>query len=161
MFLKDAEVFTLIETIGSHFRANIQNHFTERMLSAVPLDADTRNLIAELTERADSYRSVGYHPDDLYRQILALARFISQIRQDILPHIRTLSPASSSCIDQADRIRRDMAISNFGPNLKILSDMLGELYLKTVAFDRQASGKNPPVYTKHPALLELGRYLVA
>jgi len=160
MRLKDEDVFALVDKLGVHFRANISNHFTERMLASIPLDAETRNLIVEITERGESYQGPGYHLDDLYRQIVALARYVYQIRQDILPHIRTLSPTRAACIDQADRIRRDMAISNFGPNLKILSDTLSELYVKVVALDKEASGERSPAYSKQPELREIGRYLV-
>jgi hypothetical protein len=52
-----------------------------------------------------------------------------------------------------------MAISNFGPNLKILSDTLGELYAKVAALDKEASGEKSPAYSKRPELREIGRYL--
>jgi hypothetical protein len=45
MRLKDEDVFALVDKLGVHFRANISNHFTERMLASVPLDAETRNLL--------------------------------------------------------------------------------------------------------------------
>jgi hypothetical protein len=60
-----------------------------------------------------------------------------------------------------DRVFREMAINNFGANLKILADYVNELYIKTVALDKEASGVKQAAYTRIPELGELGRYLVS
>jgi hypothetical protein len=60
-----------------------------------------------------------------------------------------------------DRVFREMAINNFGANLKILADYVNELYIKTVALDKEASGAKQAAYTRIPDLSELGRYLVS
>ncbi len=58
-----------------------------------------------------------------------------------------------------DRVLRDMAVNNFGPNLNILADKIGDLYSKAVALDKEAAGRAGPAYARVPELSELGRYL--
>lgn len=162
MQVKNPEVFSAIESIGDHYRTNISNRYTRRALSAMSLDPGTWNLIEELTEKSENYRYQGYHFDELYTQILAAARFIYQAKRQILPNLRFLASSGNGGerVTESDKVFREMAINNFGPNLKILADKINELYVKVVAIDKEAAGQKPPVFSTIPELREIGRYLV-
>jgi hypothetical protein len=157
MQIKNTEVFSLIETLGQHYRNNIGNRFLRRALASLVLEPGTWNQIEILTEKSENYRFQGFHYDELYLQILAISKFIYGARQEILPNLRHLVENVGT---PADRVFREMAINNFGANLKILADYVNELYVKTVALDREASGSKMPSYTKIPELAEIGKYLV-
>jgi hypothetical protein len=158
MQIKNPEIFAIVEAIGEHFRTNISNRFTRRGISSMILDPGTWNQIEELTEKIENYRYQGYHFDEIYSMILAMARFTFHARRDLLPNIRVLAGGGSS--SGSDNVFRDMAIANFGPNLKILSDKVNELYIKVVALDKENAGAKGAVYSQIPELKELGRYLV-
>jgi len=160
MQIKDPEIFAVVEAIGEHFRTNISNRFTRRGISTMALDPGTWNLIEELTEKVENYRYQGYHFDELYSQVLAMARFVYQARRDLLPNIRFLISGADEGGSASDKVFRNMAIMNFGPNLKILSDRVNELYVKVVAIDKENAGRKSPVYSQIPELREIGRYLV-
>jgi hypothetical protein len=160
MQIKNPEIFAAVESIGEHFRTNISNRFTRRGISSMILDPGTWNMIEELTEKVENYRYQGYHFDEIYAQILAMARFVYQARRDLLPNIRALASGGNDNVGGSDRVFRDMAITNFGPNLKILADKVNELYMKVVAIDKENAGQKSPVYTQMPDLKEIGRYLV-
>lgn len=158
MQVKNVEIFSLIETIGQHYRNNIGNRFLRRAMSTMVLEPGSWNLIEILTEKAENYRYQGFHYDELYQQIVAIARFIYEARTSIQPNLRHLAGPASG---ESDRVYREMAINNFGANLQILADYVNELYVKTVALDKESSGQKPAAYTRIPELSELGRYLVA
>lgn len=160
MMLKSPEIFSLIETMGAHFRNNISNRFTRRALSAMVLDATAWNLVEEITEKAENYRYQGYHLDELYLQILALAKFIYQARREVAPNLRAYISSGGEPNNPADKTFREMAVNNFGSNLKVLADQLNEIYVKVVAFDKEGAGIKPPVYSSMPELREIGRYLI-
>jgi len=161
MQLKNPEIFAIIEKIGEHYRANISNRFTRRALSTMTLDPGNWNLIEDLTEKFEDYRYQGYHLDELYSQILALARFIYQARKQIAPNLRMLAGTGSpDRVSESDRIFKDMAVNNFTSNLKILADRLNELYVKVAAIDKEMAGTKPATYSRIPELREIGRYLV-
>jgi hypothetical protein len=161
MQIKNPEIFAVVEAIAEHYRSNIANRFTRRALSTMTLDPATWNLIEELTEKSDNYRYQGYHPDEIYSQVLAIARFVYQSRKQVLPNLRFLTgSAGVERISPADKVFRDMAVNNFGPNLKILADKVNELYVKVVAIDKESAGQKPPVYSQISELREIGRYLV-
>jgi hypothetical protein len=159
MLLKSPEVIAVIESIGEHFKTNISNRFTRRGVSSINLDPGTWNLIEEFTESVEDYRYQGYHLDELYGQILAMARFVYQARRDLLPNIRFLA-GGNDVAGTSDKVIRDMAIMNFGPNLKILADKVNELYVKVVTLDKESAGPKGPVYNSIAELREIGRYLV-
>lgn len=160
MQIKSPEIFSAVESIGEHYRSNISNRFTRRALSSMILDAGTWGQIEEMTEKYENYRYQGYHPDELYSQILAMARFIYHARRDIAPNLRVLASGGRDKVGGSDAVFRDMAIANFGPNLKVLSDKVNELYMKVVALDKESAGAKGPIYSQIPELKELGRYLV-
>ena len=124
------------------------------------LDPGTWNLIEELTEKFENYRYQGYHFDEIYSQILAIAKFVYQARRDLLPNMRYLASTGNERVGASDKVFRDMAITNFGPNLKILADKVNELYVKVVAIDKESAGVKSPVFSQIPELKEIGRYLV-
>jgi len=160
MQIKNPEILAAVEGIGEHFRTNISNRFTRRGISSLVLDPGTWNLIEELTEKLENYRYQGYHFDEIYAQIIAIARFVYQARRDLLPNIRFLASGGSDHVGASDKVFRDMAIANFGPNLKILADKVNELYIKVVTIDKENAAPKSPVFTQIPELKELGRYLV-
>jgi hypothetical protein len=160
MQIKNPEIFASVEGIAEHFRGNISNRFTRRGLSSMVLDPGTWNLIEELTEKFENYRYQGYHFDEIYGQILAISKFIYQARRDLVPNMRYLAGAGGDRDSASDKVFRDMAIMNFGPNLKILADKVNELYVRVATIDRENSGPKGPVFSQIPELKEIGRYLV-
>jgi len=160
MQIKNPEIFSCIEAIADHYKTNISNRFTRRALSSMTLDSGTWGLIEELTEKKDNYRYQGYHPDELYSQVLAIARFVYQARRQVLPNLRYLVAGGLEKASPQDKVFSDMAVNNFAPNLKILADKVNELYLKIVAIDKETAGQKVPVYQQISELREIGRYLV-
>jgi hypothetical protein len=160
MVVKNSEIFSLVESIGEHFRTNISNRFIRKALHSINLEAGQWELIEGLTEKSDNFKYQGYHIDELYHQILALAKLVHQARRDILPNIRYMAQSGpASAMNDADKIYREMAVMNFGSNLKILADQLNVLYFKAVQIDKEASPASP-TYARLPELQDLGRYLV-
>ena len=156
MQVKDQEVVRLIERLGDHYRSNISNRYIRPALQHLPLDNQTWDLIEKLTERSEQYNYQGEHLDDLYRQIAAAARFTALARKDLAPTLRLHLGSGPG----TDKVLRDMAVNNFLSNLKILADILNELYLKLVALDKEDSTGRVPLYLQMPELNEIGRLLV-
>ncbi len=158
MQIKNPEVYSIIESIGHHYRTNISNRFTRGALSLLSLDNATWGQIEELTEKAANYRYQGYHLDELYALILAMGKFVSAARKQASQSLRYGS--SSDKLSAQDRVLRDMVVNNFGSNLNILADSVNRLYLKVIELDQEDAGDKPTVRSKFPELNEIGRYLV-
>ena len=155
--VRDAQVIRLIERIGEHYRTNISNRFIRPALLQLPLEKQSWDLIEILTEKIEQYRYQGFHLDELYRQIVACARFVSITRRELVPTLRNRLSGSGSA---ADRVLRDMAVNNFGSNLQLFADLVNELYVCLVELDKLEAKGRRPLYMSIPELRDIGRMLV-
>jgi hypothetical protein len=162
MQIKDGEVMSLIDSIGAHYRTNIGNRYVRAAFRVLPIDATAWNLIESVTEKSDYYTLQGYHFDELYDRVLALAEFVYHARRELQPQLRMmLSSATSSAIPTGnERILRDMAVNNFASNLSILGDLVNKLYTRTVELDMDAHRHGRPIYKTVKGLDQIGEYLV-
>ncbi|HOT62519.1 MAG TPA: hypothetical protein PLU93_06615, partial [Treponemataceae bacterium] len=80
MLVKDSAIMESIVRISDHYNNNIATRFIRPMLAGILSDNELSNRISDMTGRSDSYTLQGYHLDELYQQILALARFVYLVR---------------------------------------------------------------------------------
>jgi hypothetical protein len=151
-------VIRLIEQISDHYRTNISNRFIRPALLQLPLDKMNWDQIEVLTEKVEQFRYQGFHLEDLYRQIIAVSRFVSIARRDLVPSLRGRLSGSTS---NADRVFREMAVNNFGANLQLFADMLNELFVKLVEIDKEAAKDQKPLYSQIPELADVGHQLIS
>jgi hypothetical protein len=163
MPIKDPEIYKIVERIGDHYQNNINNRFVRKVLVTLELPQAEWDRLDSLITKSDYYKAQGFQFDELYEMVLAAAHFIYQARQKLVPNIKGLlgQGSSSKGTTEQDKVLRDMAAQNFPVNLKIFTDMINELYVKTASLDKQAHEKKSPIYEKIPELKELGRYLVS
>lgn len=155
--VRDAHIIRLVERIGEHYRANISNRFIRPALLQLPIEKSAWDLIEVLTEKIEMYRYQGFHLDELYRQIIAAARFVSVTRRDMVPSLRN---RLSSNRTGSDRVLQDMAVNNFGSNLQVFADLVNELYVNLVELDKANAKGRRPLYMAIPELQDIGRMLV-
>ncbi len=158
MIVQDPAIPELILKIADHYNTNISTRFLRPFLAGILSDNELSRRISDMTEHSEAYTTQGVHLDEMYLQVLAIARFIFLVRTDIIPNLRNLSGQTSS--NDANKVFRDMAMNNFGANIQVLADYVNELYVKLVANDKLQNGKTRPVYRDIPGLTEIGRYLV-
>jgi len=155
--IRDAHIVRLVERIGEHYRTNISNRFVRPTLLQLPLEKQTWDLIESLTEKIEQYRYQGFHLDELYRQIMAAARFVAVTRRDLIPSLRVRFGGGG---DGPDKVLRDMAINNFASNLKLFADMINELYVNLVEIDKSNVKGRRPLYKTIHDLEDVGRLLI-
>jgi len=155
--VRDAQIIRLVERIGEHYRTNISNRFIRPTLLTLPLEKQSWDLIETLTEKIEQYRYQGFHLDELYRQIIAAARFVSVTRRDLSGNLRNrLSGGGAG----PDRVLREMAVNNFSSNLQVFADLVNELYVCLVELDKESAKGHRPQYMSIPELSDVGRMLV-
>jgi len=154
--VREAHIIRLVERIGEHYRTNISNRFIRPTLLQLPLEKQSWDQIETLTEKIEQYRYQGFHLDELYRQIMAAARFVAVTRRDLVPSLRTRFAGGTG----PDKVLRDMAVNNFGSNLKLFADLLNELYVNLVELDKKNAKGRCPFYMSIPELNDVGRMLV-
>ena len=157
MPIKDPDIFRIIEKIGDHYQNNVSNRFIRKALVVLELQQSEWDRLDNLTSKTEYYKQQGFQFDELYDMVIASAHFIHQARTKMVPNLKGILAQGSN--DQ-EKVLRDMAAQNFPVNLAIFSDLVNELYMKTMLLDKAAHEKTKPVYEKIPELKELGKYLV-
>lgn len=145
----------MLEQIGNHYRANVANSYIRPALLQLPLEPQDWAQIEMLTHK--QALNLGFDLDDLYHQISAAARFVSMVRRDLLPVLRNRLKGEEP---ETRKVFRDMAINNFGSNIKVFADLINELYQVLAELDKQNSRGRMPLYLQIPELLDVGRMLV-
>ena len=108
-----------------------------------------------LTEKIEQFRYQGFHLDELYRQIIAAARFVSLARRELVPNLRYRISGDAG----SDRVLRDMAINNFASNLHVFADHIGELYQNLLRIDNHRAKGKRPIHESIPEMVEVGHLL--
>ena len=155
--VRDGHVIELIEQISGHYQSNISNRFLRPLLLQLQIDKSTWDQIELLTVKMEMYRYQGFHMDDLYRQIIACARFVEAARSTLVPTLKSKMNAMPS---GSDKILRDMAANNFSANLQLFADLLYELFVNLVEIDKKDSKGKPTISSQLPELQNVGRMLV-
>jgi hypothetical protein len=157
MQIQDPQIIRLIDRIGQHYRANIANRFIRPFLLLLPLENTSRNAIENFMEKSAQLSYQGYEMEDLYHQLAAAAQFVFFARRD-MPSIRSRQDMGHN-LSGSDRVLREMALNNLNSNLKVLADLLYELYIKLVDMDKAHNPRNP-IYTQIADLADIGHQLV-
>lgn len=157
MIVKDSDIVAQILKVADQYNMNIATRFLRPLLTGILAEDGLSRVISALTEQTDTAVTQGVHLDELYLQILSMARFIYLVRTNVLPNIRTLAGPPAN---DMNRIYRDMALNNFSANINVLADLVNDLYLKAVDYDKAKSPNGHFVYQDIPGFTEIGRYLV-
>ncbi len=153
---KDSDLIAIVERISDHYKKNIDNRYVRDSLMRMNLERGDWDHINVITELPEYVRLQGFEYIDLYDKIMALARFVRQAQKEVLPSLPTTSLRGGG---SQDDILRSMALGNYGSNMNIFTDMVNELYIKTVELDKRDNERDP-VYTHIPELRNIGSMLV-
>jgi hypothetical protein len=157
MQIQDPQIIRLIEQLGDHYRSNISNRFLRPILLQLPLDSQEWSLIEILMERGDQFRYQGYQLDDLYHQLAAASNLVYFARSNLASGIQYKQDRMTA---GPDKVLQAMAVNNFASNLRILADLLNELFLKLADADKILSNGRKPLYAKMPELADIGMRLI-
>ena len=158
MLVDDRIIAEIIVRIGRHYNENIATRFLRPLFAQILSNIDLSRHIVDLTEHSEDFVLQGFHLDDLYYDIIALARFVYLVRRDVLPNINSIAEANTK-MATADRVYRNMTFSNLAPNLNLLSSMVLELYRATLQYDTKMAGKGKTVASRIADLADMERLL--
>jgi hypothetical protein len=108
-----------------------------------------------LTEKSSTQ---SLHLDELYREIVGAAHFVSVVRRELIPGLRNRIGRNDP--NAPDKVLRDMAVNNFASNLQVFADLVNELFVKLVDADRADAKGHVPLYSQMQELSNVGRLLV-
>lgn len=155
MVVKSYEILNLIENIAQHFKILESNRLIRNALNEVEIGYSYRHYFDVIVNFTEQSRTDGYRLDDLYQGIIGLAQFIYQARTNV-------EPRAKSQVSRGGAMQDRMAVDNMANNLNIMADMANDLYVKTVALDKEKeSRRRPSLYNNIKELKDVGMLLTS
>lgn len=148
MNVNDPEISGMILRLAEHFTQNVATRFIRPLLSPVMSDSSVERRISDLTDNPMDAADRGIDLEDLYLQINAVARFINDVRVSVMPSL-SRSLGSGGSTNDPQKIFRNMAVNNFGPNVDLLEEYTKELFEAVIRYDKSHS-KGKARYEKIP-----------
>ena len=151
IIIHDPEISSIILRLAEHYTQNVATRITSSILAPALSDSSVDRRIVDLTARPLEVIERGIFLDELYLQINAVARFISDVRVSVIPVMLGAGGGRSvgSAENDKQKIFRSMAISNFPSNINILEKYTKELFDAVVRYDKTNS-KPKPLYDQIP-----------
>lgn len=128
MQIRSPELFLKLEKLAAHYTNNVASQHIKSEFSLMTLSQRDWDEVELITARQEIFRQQGYHLDELYTKLLALARFVRQGRTILAPRMRTLVANRYAGRPASEKLMADMATANFLPNLAVLADMVLDLF---------------------------------
>lgn len=166
MAIKNQDIVELVEKSTIHYTKNIYNRHIRKAFMTMQMSRAAWETLERFTDKSDYYKVQGYQFQEIYEYIHAAATFVYHARKEVLPNLKSLLSAGSETMlsrqsaGGSDLILRKMAMDNFGANLSIFADMTNELYVKTVALDKEEHQGRRAVYERIDELKEVGQLLI-
>ncbi len=165
MAIKNQDIVKLVEKSTLHYINNIYNRHIRKAFMTMQMSRASWETLERFTDKSDYYQVQGYQFQEIYEYIHAAATFVYHARNEVLPNLKSLlSGGSETMLSRqsggSDLILRKMAIDNFGANLSIFADIINELYIKTVALDKEEHQGRRAVYERIDELKEVGQLLI-
>ena len=156
--VSDPEISGLILRLAEHYTQNVATRFIRPLLVPVLSDTSLERRISDFTDETADAIDHGIAIEDLYLQINAITRFISDVRSIVFPKLSQSLDRSSNSANDSQNIYRNMAISNFRPNIDLLEQYTKELFEAVVRYDKSQS-KEKPAYEKIPETVQTAHFL--
>jgi hypothetical protein len=154
--IRDPAVISLAERIAEHYQGNIASRFIRPVLMQVGLEKPVWDLIDSLSTKPERYQD--FMMDELYREIGAMARFVSIVRRDLLPNLKSRIGTGGAA--GQEKIIRDMAVATFPSNITVLADFVNQLFDVVVKIDKaDIRNGRKPLCSQMPELADVKRNL--
>ncbi len=158
MIVENKMISEVIMDLGKHYKDNVSTRFLRPLFSEILADTSLSRRISDITEHSQDFLMQGYHLNDLYMNILALAQFVFLVRRDVLPNLSSLTEENTR-FATSDKVYRTMAFNNLPANIRILADYINDLYVLTISYDKKNSLRGCVADTI-PELELIGKYLI-
>jgi hypothetical protein len=161
MQIRTQELFQKLEALSAHYKTNVASPYVKPEFGSLALSRRDWDEIELITVRQELFRHQGYHLDELYLKLLALARFVKAARTQWGSNFKNMMSTRHGGRSPNERIMADMVAANFPANLTALAAMVVELFELVRNEDRAQNGgktkglSSVPEAKEIPALLDL------
>ena len=104
--------------------------------------------VEDLINANKYYEAEGYDVEKFYEEILAFARFLTKIKEEVLPRIKAETEIRLRKLTADNQILYKMTMNNAPGNVKVFFDLVSNLYVRLKRIDREKNGEEKALYSK-------------
>jgi len=159
MKFKDEEIRRTIEQLAHQYHLFVSNHFINYYLTGSKISKSDWMDVEELVRSNKYFEGEGYDLNKLYEQVLSFVRFMSTIRDDILPRIKSEAEIRLKKLTPDNKIFYKMTLDNTPGNLKVFLDLISSFLVHLKRIDKEKNGAQNMLYVKLAYMKEVEKAL--
>jgi hypothetical protein len=155
MQIQSQELFQKLERLAEHYNGNVASPFVKAEFPTLTLSSQDWDEIELITVRQELFKHQGYHIDELYTKLLALARLVKAARTQIGAGLKRRIAVRFAGRSPSEKVMAEMSAANFLPNVKLLADQILDIFLYTKKIDTDEHQGKPHVLATMPEVREI------
>jgi hypothetical protein len=159
MQIQSPELYQKLERLADHYNGNVASPYVKAEFPLLTLSSQDWDEIELITVRQEMFKHQGYHIDELYLKLLAMARLVKAARSQIGAGLKRRIAARFAGRSAAEKVMAEMSAANFLPNLKILADLVLDLYVYAKKVDALQNDGKTRVLATMPEVRDIDNLL--
>ena len=155
MKFKDEGIHKTIEQITHQYHLFVGNQFINYYLIGSKISKTDWVDVEDLVKSNKYYEAEGYDLNKLYEEILSFARFLTKIKEDLLPKILAEAESRMRRLNPDNQILYKMTVDNAPANITTFFDLISTLFVQLKRLDRERNGEKNMLFYKQPYLNEI------
>jgi hypothetical protein len=148
MKFKDERVKEIIDNLVHQYTLFVSNQFINYYLMDAKISKSDWVDVEDLINSNKYYEAEGYDLEKLYEEILSFARFLTKIREEVLPRIKAETERRLRKLTADNQILYKMTMDNAPGNVKVFIDLISSLYVNLKRIDMEKNGEERALYGK-------------
>ena len=146
MILKDKLIKEKLVELSSHYNLFYNNQFIKYYLFDAKISKNIWIDIECLMNSVNDFETSGCELKNLYEQISSFVDFITVMRNEVIPKMLKEENLQAKKLSSTSKVLYRMTLKNLPENIRILINMINELYNTVKGIDVSMNGKDNALY---------------
>ena len=147
MILKDKLIKEKIAELSSHYHLFYNNQFIKYYLLDAKISKNIWIDIECLMNSVNDFETSGCELENLYEQISSFVTFITVMQNEVIPKMLNEENLQSKKLSATNKVLYKMTLNNLPENIRILINMINELYNTLKGIDISMNGEDSALYS--------------
>ena len=159
MKFKDERVKGIVDNLVHQYHLFVSNQFINFYLMDAKISKSDWVDVEDLVNSNKYYEAEGYDLEKFYEEVLAFARFLTKIKEGVLPRIKAETEGRLRKLTPDNQILYKMTMNNAPGNVKVFFDLISSLYVNLKRIDKEKNGEEKALYGKIRYVKEIEKLL--
>jgi|GEM_PF-1868215 len=150
MILKEKPIKEKLVKLSSHYHLFYNNQFIKYYLLDAKISKNIWIDIECLMNSVNDFETSGCELENLYEQISSFVTFITVMQNEVIPKMLNEENLQAKKSSSTSKVLYRMSLKNLPENIRILLNMINELYNTVKGIDISMNGEDNALYINLP-----------